>query len=135
MMMVSYKPCIDMVYTPYLCIVKIITTSKAQKLDSSNKCATLLVLSPNHGRDKYAWEWQDLSSRWVQILVPSHTCLPYASNPGKYRCIVQEEMFTFTVIHGGKRRFGDNIELCYVTQELNALMLMVSILSPAINFV
>lgn len=81
-----------------LCIIIVknfVTTPKTQKLDSFNKCATLLVL--------YLWERaQDLSSQWVQILVPSHTCLLYVSYPGKYRCIVEEEMFTFTVMHRGK---------------------------------
>lgn len=89
-----------------LCIIIVknfVTTPKTQKLDSFNKCATLLVLSSKHGKVEYLWERaQDLSSQWVQILVPSHTCLLYVSYPGKYRCIVEEEMFTFTVMHRGK---------------------------------
>lgn len=60
--------------------------------------AALLVVSPNHGKAKYLWEYKySYQDKWNIIKVPSYTCLLYVDTARKYRCTVDGKTILFDV--------------------------------------
>ena len=58
----------------------------------------LLVLSPNHGRVVYKWEWKSVyDEQWQLLDVPMYTCLLYPQRSGQYKCTVGSFETLFTV--------------------------------------
>ena len=60
--------------------------------------ASLLTISPNHGRVEYYWEKRTYSNEWRKKLeVPPWTCLLYVTIPSQYRCTVEQSTVEFDV--------------------------------------
>ena len=60
--------------------------------------ASLLVVSPSHGKTEYKWEYQSIyASKWTLIEVPSYTCLLFVATARKYRCTVEGKTVLFNV--------------------------------------
>ena len=58
----------------------------------------LLVVSPNHGKVEYKWEYKSqYTDKWTKVEVPPYTCLLYVDTPRKYSCTVNEEIIIFDV--------------------------------------
>lgn len=60
--------------------------------------ATLEVVSPNHGRVEYKWEWKRAYMKdWEVVEVLLWTCLLYVDAAGQYRCTVGDSTVIFHV--------------------------------------
>ena len=74
---------------------KTILSNEEQVLDPTLKCALLVAVVPDYGFTQYTW--QKNSAVWVNLKVPSNTCILYARNCGKYRCLVSGQVYNFNV--------------------------------------
>lgn len=72
----------------------VIHNETMQSLDPVTKCATLIVISPQHGVIDYDWEFTGDSD----ACFPSNTGVLYVRDTGTYQCTVGEKTITFEVI-------------------------------------
>lgn len=75
---------------------RLVHSKTTLKLEKSPQA--LLVISPNHGRVQYKWEWKHAyMTDWKAVDVPSWTCLLYIDTAGQYRCTVEDSTVLFHV--------------------------------------
>lgn len=80
-----------------------VLSTTLQYIDPVLKCASLLVVVPNHGTAEYKWE-RECAGNWVTIDIPKNVCVLYVRDSGKYRCQVAGEEHYFEV-KGVKQKY------------------------------
>ena len=73
---------------------EIIHNETTQKIDPATKCATLIVISPDHGVVDYDWEFIGDSD----ACFPSNTGVLYVRDKGTYQCTVANKTIKFEVL-------------------------------------
>ena len=70
---------------------------KVQYVEPNNtSVATLLLISPDHGRVEYNWQ-RKKELDWDSIDSPKDTCVLYVKDCGLYRCTVANKHYFFEV--------------------------------------
>jgi hypothetical protein len=67
-----------------------------QLMDSVLRCASLVVVVPQHGAAEYTWE-RKTSTNWEILKIPTDTCILYVRSSGMYRCQVSSGIHLFEV--------------------------------------
>ena len=80
-----------------LVIEKRLVHSQLSATIMEDSVASLLTISPNHGRVEYYWEKRTYSNEWKRLEVPPWTCLLYVTIPSQYRCTVEQSTVEFDV--------------------------------------
>ena len=70
---------------------RLIHSSVTSIIEKSRVPLPLLVVSPNHGKVKYKWEYKSrYNDKWTRVEAPPYTCLLIVDTPRQYRCTVDE---------------------------------------------
>lgn len=70
--------------------------SKTQIISPISKCATLVVISPKHGKLDYVWEKKGVEEI-DDVFFPYNTSVLYVQSAGVYQCTIGGETIEFKV--------------------------------------